>query len=176
MPLSMYELSVPVFLRGLEIADEYCDKAAAFATTQGIDSFTLVNARLAPDMLPFSGQIQRISDGSKGPVGRLAGIAPPKFEDAEQTFPELKTRIEKTSAFLRGIKPEQLLNSETRTIEAKFPWGAKISPGGEYLMSIALPNFYFHVATAHDILRYSGVPLGKRDFLFLPADVREALS
>jgi hypothetical protein len=165
-----------VFLRGLEITNEYCDKAAEFATTQGIDPFTLVNARLAPDMLPFSGQIQRISDASKGSVGRLAAISPPRIVDWEQTFPELKTRIEKTVAFLRGIKPEQLLDSETRTIEAKFPWGAKLSPGGEYLLSIALPNFYFHVATAHDILRYSGVPLGKRDFLFLPKELRETIN
>ncbi len=176
MPLTIYELSVTVFLRRLEIAAEYCDKAAAFAMSHSIDPSTLVNARLAPDMLPLSGQIQRISDGSKGPVARLAAISPPKFEDGEQTFPELKARIERTGAFLRGIKPEQLRDSEARTIEAKFPWGVKIAPGGEYLMSIALPNFYFHVATAHDILHYSGVPLGKRNFLFLPKDVREAIS
>jgi hypothetical protein len=175
MPLSMYELSVPTFLRGLEIADEYCDKAAEFAATQGIDPSTLLNARLAPDMLPFSGQIQRISDASKGPVGHLAAIPTPSFEDREQTFPALKTRIAKTSSFLHGIKPAQLLGSELRTIDAPFTWGKKASTGGEYLMSIALPNFYFHVAVAHDILRSNGVPLGNRDYLFLPRNIREAI-
>ena len=175
MSLAMYALSVPVFLRGLEIADEYCDKAAAFATTQGIDPSTLVNARLAPDMPPFSGQIQRISDGSKGPVARLAGLSPPRFADAEQTFPELKVRIARTCLFVRSIQPEQLRGSEGRTIEHRFPSGAKTMRGDEYLTSVALPYFYSRLATAHDILRYAGVPLGRRDFLFLPKDVRDAV-
>jgi hypothetical protein len=170
----MYDLSVPVFLRGLEIVDEYCDTAAEFAVKRGIDPSTLVNARLAPDMLPLSGQVQCVSDGSKGPIGRLAGITPPRFEDSEKTIPELKVRIEKTVAFVRSINPRQLIGSETRQIEAKF-WGNEVSSGAEYLLSIALPNFYFHVATVHDILRHSGVPIGKRDYLFLARDIREAI-
>jgi hypothetical protein len=176
MSFSMYALSVPVFLRGLEIADGYCDAAVAFATTQGMDPFTLVNAQLAPDLPPFGGQIQRISDGSKGPVARLAGISPPRFEDVEQTLPELKVRIARTGLFVRSIKPEQLRDSEGRTIEHRFPSGAaKTLRGGEYLTLVALPEFYYRLATAHDILRYAGVPLGKRDFLFLSKDVRGAV-
>jgi hypothetical protein len=175
MSLSMYDLSVPVFLRGLEIVDEYCDTAVEFAAKRGIEPSTLVDARLAPDMLPLSGQVQCASDGSRRPVGRLAGIAPPRFEDVEKSFPELKLRIANTMAFLRNINPDRLAGSENRQIDGKF-WGHEVSGGREYLLSIALPNFYFHVATAHDILRYSGVPLGKRDYLFLSREIRDAIS
>jgi hypothetical protein len=170
----MYDLTVPVFLRGLEIVDEYCDTAAEFAQKRGIDSLTLVNARLAPDMLPLSGQVQCASDGSKGPTGRLAGITPPSFADVEKTIPELKERIDKTKAFLESINPEQLVGSETRKIATRF-LGDEVTSGREYLLTIALPNFYFHVATVHDILRHHGVPLGKRDYLFLASEIREAI-
>jgi len=170
----MYALSVPVFLRGLGIVDEYCDIAAEFAATRGIDPSTLVNARLAPDMLPLSGQVQCASDGSKNPIGRLAGIAPPRFEDNEKTIPELKARIDNTISFLRDIDPQQLVGSDAREIDVNF-FGHHISNGGEYLLTIALPNFYFHVTAAHAILRHRGVPIGKRDYLFLPSDIEETI-
>ena len=92
MPLSIYQLSIPAFLRGLAIAGEYCRKASAFCIEREISPSTLIDARLAPDMLPFAGQIQRISDTSKRPAARLAAIEPPAYEDAERTFPELQAR------------------------------------------------------------------------------------
>ena len=139
-----------------------------------IDSSVLVNARLVPDMLPLSGQVQCVSDGSKLPIGRLAGLTPPKFEDNEKTFPDLKLRLHNTAAFLKDVNLDQLLRSETRQISGKF-FGKEFGNGKEYLFTIALPNFYFHVATTHDILRHSGVPLGKRDYLFLRKEIREAI-
>jgi hypothetical protein len=172
MPLSIYQLSVPTFLRGLEIAAEYCRKASAFCNQLEIAPSTLIDARLAPDMLPFAGQIQRLSDTSKRPTARLAAIEPPPYEDTERTFPELRARIEKTWGFLKSISPEQLDSAPSRLIESKLPWGGvEHLPAEEYLLTRALPNFYFHLVTAHDILRHMGVSIGKRDYLFLPREI-----
>ncbi len=172
MPLSIYQLSIPTFLRVLAIAGEYCRKASAFCTERGISPSTLIDARLAPDMLPFAGQIQRISDTSKRPTARLAAIAAPSYEDTEKTFPELQIRLEKTSEFLKSINPSQLDGVPSRVIESKLPSGdAEYLPAETYLLTRALPNFYFHLVTAHDILRHMGVSIGKRDYLFLPGEV-----
>jgi uncharacterized protein len=172
MPLSIYQLSIPTFLRGLAIAGEYCRKASAFCTERGIPPSTLIDARLAPDMLPFAGQIQRISDTSKRPTARLAAIAAPRYEDTEKTFPELQIRLEKTSEFLKSISPSQLDAAASRVIESKLPsGGAEHLPAETYLLTRALPNFYFHLVTAHDILRHTGLSVGKRDYLFLPGEV-----
>ena len=123
-------------------------------------------------MLTFAGQIQRISDTSKGPTARLAAIAPPRYEDMETTFAELQVRIEKTSEFLKSINPSQLDSTPPRTIESKSPWGGtERLPAENYLLTRALPNFYFHVVTAHDILRHFGLPIGKRYYLYLPNEI-----
>src|ERR1700722_3069986 len=119
MPLSIYQLSIPTFLRGLAIANKYCHKASAFCTEHGISPSTLIDARLAPDMLTFAGQIQRISDTSKRPAARLAAIDPPRYEDTEKTFPELQIRLDKTSEFLKSISPPQLDAASSRMIESK---------------------------------------------------------
>jgi hypothetical protein len=172
MPLSIYQLSIPAFLRGLAIAGQYCHTASAFCTMRGISPATLIDARLAPDMLTFAGQIQRISDTSKRPAARLAAITPPRYEDTETTFPELQTRIEKTSGFLKSINPSQLDDAPSRMIESRLPsGGVEHLPAETYLLTRALPNFYFHLVTAHDILRHVGVAVGKRDYLFLPDEV-----
>src|SRR5271155_540359 len=172
MPLSIYQLSVPTFLRGLEIAAEYCRRGSAFCTQREIAPSTLIDARLAPDMLPFAGQIQRISDTSKRPTARLAAIVPPSYEDTEKTFPELQIRLEKTSEFLKSIRPAQLDGAPSRLIESKLPsGGVEHLPAEAYLLTRALPNFYFHLVTAHDILRHMGVSVGKRDYLFLPGEI-----
>jgi uncharacterized protein len=171
MPLSIYQLSIPAFLRGLAIAAEYCRKASAFCTERGIAPSTLIEARLAPDMLSFAGQIQRISDTSKRPTARLAAIDPPRYEDTEKTFPELHIRLDKTSIFLKSINPSQLDGTPSRLIESKLPSGGiEYLPAETYLLTRALPNFYFHLVTAHDILRHMDVAVGKRDYLYLPGE------
>ena len=128
MPLSIYQLSIPAFLRGLAIAGEYCRKASAFCIEREISPSTLIDARLAPDMLPFAGQIQRISDTSKRPAARLAAIEPPAYEDAERTFPELQAELEKTSGFLKSISPAQLDGAPSRVIEVQAPVGWRGAP------------------------------------------------
>jgi hypothetical protein len=165
MRASMYTLSIPVFRRTLTNLSAILDKAAAHAEARKIDPAALLGARLYPDMLPFTRQVQLASDFSKGTAARLAGEAPPKYDDVEVSFAELKERIARTIAFMDRFKPEQLDGSEQREIELKAPDRTLRFAGLDFLAHWALPNFYFHVTTAYDILRHNGVEIGKKDFL-----------
>jgi uncharacterized protein len=165
MSLSMYRLCVPAFQRGLTILKTYLDKAEAFAAEKGIDAAAVVGARLAPDMLPLSAQVQRVSDTTKFAVARLAGIEAPSFEDNETTFAELRERVAKTEAFLATVSPEAFEGSEARDVTIS-PGGVKtVMRGEDYLVTFVLPNLYFHLATVHAILRHEGAAVGKRDYL-----------
>jgi len=165
MRASMYSLSVPVFRRSLTNLSAILDKAAAHVQERKIDPAALLDARLYPDMFTFTRQVQLASDFAKGTPARLAGDTPPKFDDVEVGFAQLKERITRTIAFLDGFKPEQVDGSEDRAIELKGPERTLRFSGFDYLAHFALPNFFFHVTTAYDILRHNGVPIGKRDFL-----------
>jgi uncharacterized protein len=165
MRASMYSLSIPVFRRTLTNLSAILDKAAAHAEARKIDPAALLGARLFPDMLAFTRQVQLSSDFAKGTAARLAGEAPPKFDDVEVSFAELKERIARTIAFLDGFKPEQLDGSEQREIELKTPDRTLRFAGLDFLAHWALPNFFFHVTTAYNILRHNGVELGKKDYL-----------
>ncbi|QWW67701.1 DUF1993 family protein [Rhizobium sp. WYJ-E13] len=164
MSISMYRLTVPMFQRGIASLKTYLDKAEAYAEEKKIDPTILVNARLAPDMLPLSGQYQRASDSAKFTLARLTATDAPKFEDSETTIAELRERIAKTEAYLAGFSSEALEGSDVKDITVPGRNGL-IVPGLEYVTLFALPNFYFHVTTAHAILRNQGAPVGKRDFL-----------
>lgn len=165
MSLSIYRMSVPVFQRGLSILKTYLDKAEAFAKEKGVEASTLTEARLAPDMLPLAAQIQRVSDTAKLTVARLTGLDAPKFEDNEKTFAELRERIAKTEAYLATVSPEAFEASDARDVTIA-PGGNKTTMRGDaYLVTFALPNFYFHIATTHAILRHNGVAIGKMDYL-----------
>ncbi|HTP78612.1 MAG TPA: DUF1993 domain-containing protein [Rhizomicrobium sp.] len=165
MSYSIYDASVPVMSRALANLSKILDKAVAQANANGIALNTLIEARLAPDMLPFSFQIQSASDAAKGCAARLAGIEAPSMPDTETTFPELKARIEKTIAFLQSVDATRIAGSEDRTIVMKFPQGEMKFTGRDYVAGFALPNFFFHVTTAYDILRHKGIAIGKMDFL-----------
>src|ERR1700759_4334694 len=114
MAISMYDATIPVLIRGLGILDEYLDRTAAFCADNKIDPKVLVNARLAPDMQPLSGQIQRASDTSKGAIPRLTDLQAPSFSDTETTFEELKKRVADTVAFLKTVTPAHLQGAEQR--------------------------------------------------------------
>jgi hypothetical protein len=159
--LSMIEASVPVFVRGLKAISAELAKGSAYAEERKIDPTVLVNARLFPDMLPLSGQVQRASDGSKFAAERLSGVKSPRFEDVEKTFPELEKRIRETIVFLESIDPASFSGSETREVKIN----AGTFTGSDYLLHFAVPNFFFHVAMAHAILRHNGVNVGKLDYL-----------
>lgn len=165
MTISMYQASVPVFMRQLRNLSAILDKAIAHAAAAGLDPAELVAARLAPDMLPFSNQVQIASDNAKGCAARLAGVEPPRWEDKEQTLPELQARIARTLNFLQGFEPGQIDGSEAREITLKLRDRELKFSGQDYLLCFALPNFFFHVVTAYDLLRHKGVPIGKRDYL-----------
>jgi hypothetical protein len=165
MTISMYQASVPYFLQLLTNLKAILQKGAAHAAAKKFDPAVLFSARLAPDMLPLVRQVQIATDNAKGPAARLAGIDPPKFEDTEATYEQLVERIDRTLAFLKTVKPEQVDGSEGREIVLKFPNQTFTFKGLQYLVHFAIPNFTFHVTTAYNILRHNGVEIGKQDFL-----------
>ena len=165
MKLSMYQASVPVFIRMLGNLSAILAKAAAHAEAKKIDPLVLVNSRLFPDMFPLSRQVQIASDTAKGAAARLAGMEPPSYEDNEKTFPELIVRLDKTVEFLKTFKPEQIDGSEERTINIKVAGQPMTLQGMTFLLQRALPNLYFHTTTAYAILRHNGVEVGKKDYL-----------
>ena len=165
---AMYSSSVQVFLRSLNVMDAVLDKAAAFAEAKKIDMGVLLAMRLAPDMFPLTRQVQLVSDFAKGISARLAGVDNPKYEDSETTLPQLKERLARTREFITGLTPAQFADAATRTIAFKAGGRDMSFDGQTYLLHYGLPNFYFHLATAYDILRHAGVELGKRDFIGSP--------
>jgi hypothetical protein len=165
MPIAMYQASVPVFVRGLSIFAIVLNRGETHARETGQDPATLTAARLAPDMLPLTGQVQRASDTSKLALERLTGIVAPRMEDNEQSFADLQTRIDRTMTYLKNFTEVQLEGSETRRVTVKTEKFETSFSGDAYLLTFALPNFFFHITTAYDILRHKGVPLGKRDYL-----------
>jgi hypothetical protein len=165
MSLSMYQASIPVFIRVLGNLSAILDKAAAHAEAKKIDPSVLVNARLAPDMFPLARQVQIATDGMKGCAARLAGVEIPSYPDTETTFPELKARIAKTADFLKSVRADQIDGSETRQISLKFGGQPTSFRGQDYLLTFVYPHVLFHVTTAYDILRHNGVELGKMDYL-----------
>ena len=165
MTVSMYRLSAPVFIRGLKVLSTLLDKAEAHASENGIEPGIMLNSRLAPDMLSLCGQIQRASDTSKNSLGRLTAKPAPSLPDTEATFAELGARIEKTIAYLESISERDLQGSETREVNLAVGSFGVTFTGVNYLLEFAVPNFFFHVTTAYDILRHDGVEIGKRDYL-----------
>ena len=165
MAFSMSRASLPVFEIGLNALSANLDKAAAFAAAKKIDASVLVNARLAPDMFPLSRQVQIATDQAKNGSARLAGTEAPKYEDNETTIDQLKARIAKTLAYIKGLDARQIDGAADR--EINFPVGPNKGQmkGDDYLNHFVLPNFYFHITTAYNILRHCGVEIGKRDFL-----------
>jgi hypothetical protein len=165
MSVSMYDASTPVFLRGLNVLSAELTKARAHADAQGIAHAELLGSRLAPDMLTLASQVQRASDTSKASVERLTGVAAPKFPDDETSIEQLQERIAKTVAYLDSVGAEHFTGCAQRQIEMKFGEFRPVFTGDKYLLEFGLPNFFFHLTTAHGILRNLGVKVGKLDYL-----------
>ena len=168
MTISMYQASAPRFANTLNNLSAVLDKAAAHCEAKKIDPLVLAGSRLYPDMFPLLRQVQIACDNAKGAVARLAGLEVPKHEDTETTLEELKARIAKTIAFVATVKPAQVDGSEEKDIHLKLGKLEVTWKGMQYLCGFALPNFYFHVVTAYDILRHNGVEIGKRDYIGNP--------
>ena len=165
MTLTMHETAVPSFRKHLEALDAILDKAIAYAEQRKIDPDALLLARLYPDMYTFKKQVQSACDFAKLSVGRLAGLTPPVHDDSEKTFGDLKRRIAETLAVLDEAKAEAMEAAADKAFTIKAGPRELNFTGREYLLHFALPNFYFHCATAYGILRHNGLEIGKRDFM-----------
>jgi hypothetical protein len=165
MPLTMHQAVFPPVIRSLNAMRAILEKAVAHCEARKIDPSVLLNYRLAPDMLPLTKQIQIATDQAKGMAARLAGVEVPSYPDTETSFDELQTRLAKTVGFVQSFSPEQFEGSETREVTMKLRGGEHTFNGRDYAFGFGLPNFYFHVTTAYDILRHAGLELGKLDFM-----------
>ncbi len=165
MSPSMHSASVPVFTRMLGNALVWLDKAQAHAEARKFDPANYLGLRLAPDMLPFTRQIQIASDAVKGCMARLAGVEVPKWDDNEASLDDLRARIRRTIDFVQSFTPAQIDGSEAREIVMQMRAGELRFNGEDYLQHFVLPNLYFHLTTTYALLRHAGVALGKKDFL-----------
>jgi uncharacterized protein len=165
MTISMFQASVPVFIRALNNLAGILEKGAAHAQARKIDEKALLNSRLFADMFPLVRQVQIATDTARSGAGRLAGSDFPAYEDNETTFAQLATRIQNTVRYLETLEPKQIDGSEDKTISWQSRSSTKSMQGQPYLFQHLLPNVYFHVTTAYNILRHNGIEVGKKDFL-----------
>jgi hypothetical protein len=165
MPITMYGAAVPAFVQMLNSLAAILAKAEAYAAERKIDPAVLLDYRLAPDMFPLRRQVQIATDHAKSCCARLAGREVPSYADDETSFEDLRARIERTVAFVRSLRAEDIDGSEEREIALTVGGRAMRFQGQEYLVRFVLPNFYFHATTAYAILRHCGLAIGKRDFM-----------
>jgi uncharacterized protein len=166
MTISMSSATLPVFKAMLGNLSHILDKGQAHAEAKKFDPVVLLQYRLAPDMLPFTRQVQIACDAAKNCVARISGVDAPKFEDTETSFAQLKERIQKTVDYLSSVPANALDGKEDKDIT--FPVGRDTSrtmKAEAYLKHWAQCNLFFHVTTAYAILRHNGVELGKTDYL-----------
>ena len=165
MTFSIYQASVPVYTRRLEALLEILDKAAAYASQRKIDPAALIQARLYPDMFPLARQVQICCGQALRGAARLSGAEPTSIEDKANSFDDLKAVIAKTLEFLKSVDAKKMEGMEDR--EITFPIGDRkmTLKGSDYLLHFSMPNFYFHVTTAYDILRNNGLEIGKADYM-----------
>ena len=168
MTLSMYQASVPVFVRALANLRAVLQKGEAFAIEKGFEPGVLLQTRLIADMLPLVRQVQIATDMAKNGSFRLAGIDPPKFEDDETTVAQLYARIDRAVELMQGIAADKIDGSEARAITLQMRTGELQFQGQSYLLDFVIPNLFFHATTTYAILREAGVPIGKMDFMGAP--------
>lgn len=168
MAISVFDQTVSAMSRMLLNLDAIVSRAEKYAEEKRIAPEALIQARLYPDMLPFVSQVRIATDTAKGAASRLTGTEMPKWADDEVTFEEIHARIRKALDYLSGFSPEQFEASETRDVELKLPNRTLQFTGRDYILGFVLPNFYFHVTTAYNILRHNGLEIGKPDFMGAP--------
>jgi len=161
----MFQCSVPIFIKALTNLKAILEKCAAHAQAKKIDEAVLLQARLYPDMLSLTGQVQIAADMARGGADRLTGSEPQSWEDNEKTFADLIARVDRTIEYLTSYKVNQFDGSDTRQVTRKLRGQPRTFTGANYLQQFVVPNLYFHVTTAYDILRHNGVELAKMDFL-----------
>ena len=161
----MYAQSVPFLIKNLEATTKFLKKAEAAIDARKFDKSVVLALRTYPDMFPLLSQIALVSDFAKGAGARLAGITPPSFPDEEKTFEDLYARLAKTIDFLKSVDEKSFAGADTRDVTIKQGGKDVTMSGQAYFFGYALPNFYFHMTTAYNILRGIGVEIGKGDFM-----------
>jgi uncharacterized protein len=161
----MFETSIPPLNHSLKSLSAILHKAEAHCAAHKIDPNALLSDRLYPNMLPFARQVQIACDFVKGAGARLSGTAVPSYADDEKSFADLQARIAKTLDFVGGLPRENFADAAKRNVTLKVAGQEMTMPGQEYYSSFVIPNFYFHMTTAYNILRHNGVELGKGDFM-----------
>jgi hypothetical protein len=164
MPISMYHGSVPVFIQLLGGLKAVIEKAEAHATGHKWDENTILNERLFPDMFTLARQVRQASEHAFG-AGRAAGVPVPELPAIDNSYAEMKARIDKTIDFLKGLRPNQLDGKEDSQVTITQGGQPRNFRAQNYLYHLAMPNFYFHTTTAYNILRSLGIEIGKRDFM-----------
>ncbi len=165
MPSSIHATACLTFLPMLASLSQILETAEANAVERRIDPSVFLGARLAPDMLNFTSQVQIACDHAKGALYRIRGEMPPSLPDAETSFAELRARIDKTVELIKAVPADLVNGLEDAPVELKMRFGTLNFTGQGFLLGYSIPNFYFHLTTAYDILRHNGVPLGKMDFI-----------
>jgi hypothetical protein len=165
MSLSAYQISIPVMIRGLSVVNDYLDHAQALAMSKGLSEEAILGARLAPDMLSFASQVSVLCNKVERHAALLARRDAPAPAEAPPGFAGLKARLAQATLFIETLPKEAVLNAETQTFELSEPLIRGWLGGTEYLLELVLPDFFFHVAMVHAILRRLGAPIGKRDYL-----------
>jgi hypothetical protein len=165
MTLTMHQATISTCSRALNSLAAILEKAAVYAEERKIDPAVLLSTRLAPDMLPLSAQIFIANDIAGGGAARLAGVEVPTFDGKDKSLPELIANTRRTVAYLAALKPQQFEGAEDRNISWQTRSSSKSMQGSPYLLTHVLPNVYFHVTTAYDILRQAGLQVGKQDYL-----------
>ena len=171
MTVSMYKISVPIFVQFLTALSACLDKAEAHAQAKQIDPAFLINMRLAPDMFSLGRQVQQATAHPIRLCSALSGTEALSIPGTDASFADLKARIAKTIDFVKGFKPAQLDGTEDKEITIKLGANERKFTGQGLLLNHVLPNFYFHCTTAYDILRHCGIELGKRDFMGTPVSL-----
>jgi hypothetical protein len=165
MAMSLYQASLAPCLQMLDALSAVLSKAASYAAERGIEPSVLLQSRLYPDMLPLVRQVQIATDSAKAGGARLAGVDNPSFPDTETSFDELQGRLTRCISFLRSLDRSAIEAAGERRIEFSVAKQAMAMMAPEYISGWMLPNFFFHMTTAFDILRHNGLAVGKRDFL-----------
>lgn len=165
MSVSMYQISVPVFVRHLQGLAACLRKAQALYAEKLYDETSLLSYRLYPDMFNFVRQVQIVTDHARNCAALLAGVEVPILDDKEATIADLIGRVEETVRYLSAFRPEQIDGTEDKTVKVRMRDRELSFTGQELVTTRSLPNFYFHVVTAYAIMRHNGVVIGKRDFM-----------
>ncbi len=160
---TIYDFTVPVFVKQLGGLKNILTKSEAFVKEKGVSEEEFMNAKMWEDMFPFSRQVQIACDNAKGAAARLAGVEMPKYEDTEKTFAELQARVDKTLEFIQSVPESAFEGATDRKISLPY-WKEQWMSGFDYAREYAVPNFLFHVVTAYDLARKAGVPVGKADY------------